>query len=636
MSTKSLSSPSDTLQTWPLVWKMIRFKPHTFGIHSIFVAAVFGLQIFPGLIVRQIFDTISGASAPRQATILGVNYLWWLVGLYLLVELARLLLSIGSEWYGTTFHRALSALLSRNLLASILRRPGDKPLPVSSGEALNRFDEDVQEVADFPLWLPDQLGKWIAAGVAIVIMASINLPITLVIFIPLLGMVILTRLAWSRVIYYRKASGKANDIVSGFLAEAFSAVQAIKVANAEESITAQIQQLNEQRAEMDVRHWTYRELLHALNSSMVTFGIGLMLLLSGQAIAGGTFTIGDFALFVSYLWFTTAVPSEIGTFYGDYQTQAVSIERMLELVRPDPPESLAEHHPVYEHGAIPPVSYPLKTNADRLETLEVRGLTYRHNGINNPGADQPDENEDPRIRGIEGIDFTLRRGELLVITGRVGSGKSTLARVLIGMLPRDGGEILWNGKPVSDFAGTFRPPRCAYLPQVPRLFSDSLRENILMGYTADGSVVDEAIHLSVLEDDIQALENGLDTLVGPRGVRLSGGQVQRTAAARMFIRQPELLVFDDLSSALDVETEQELWQRIDERRTSPSGDHALTCLVVSHRRPAFMRADRILILMHGRVEAQGTLAELLNSNREMQQLWQGSNDPSTAVPIEYN
>ena len=234
-------------------------------------------------------------------------------------------------------------------------------------------------------------------------------------------------------------------------------------------------------------------------------------------------------------------------------------------------------------------------------------------------------------------------------------------RALLGLLPAQEGRLMWNGRPVADAGAFMVPPRAAYTAQAPRLFSATLRENLLMGRPDSDDAVRNAIRLAVLDEDLGRLESGLDTVVGPRGVKLSGGQLQRAAAARMFVRRPQLLVFDDLSSALDIETEARLWDGIfgsgdigsgsggtgsggtgDVTATppKPSGDDLIidqvaqilaaaeaperpACLVVSHRRPALLRADRILLLKDGRMEDTGTLAELLERSAEMRRLWAG-------------
>ena len=183
-----------------------------------------------------------------------------------------------------------------------------------------------------------------------------------------------------------------------------------------------------------------------------------------------------------------------------YRQIGVSLDRLRELMPGAQPAELVRRRPSYLFGRLPEVPFVAKTGADRFEMLEVEGLTYVH----------PDSG-----RGVRDVDLRLQRGSFTVVTGRIGSGKTTLLRTLMGSLPKQAGEARWNGATIDTPDEFLTPPRCAYVSQVPRLFSEELRANILLGLPEREVDLDGAVTTAVMERDLEELEDGLETIVGP-------------------------------------------------------------------------------------------------------------------------
>lgn len=578
-----------------LTWALARQHPGPLTLNLIAWAFIHASPVAMGLIMKGVFDAL----APGQAATASP---WSLLALAAGVDLARIAALAGGVWLWAGLWSTAVMQVRRNLLDHLLTAPGTRELPDSSSEAITRLRDDVDDVGQHLEFLVDGGGLALYVVGALIAMVTVDPWLTAVALAPLSITLIAT--AWLRpaIRSTRRRMREATGHVTDFVGETSGAALAVKLSGRAADVVARFASFGEERRRAALRDTWLAESVRSLNDNMVHIAMGLVLLMAAGGLRDGSFGVGDFALFVTYLPRLTGAMTFFGAFAVHQRRVGLAYERLAALMRDapaaravaGPPARLARPAPAWRREDPP---------REPFERLEIVGLRAHH----------------PSGRGIDGIDLQVRRGEIVVVTGRVGSGKTTLLRALLGLIPKQGGSLLWNGTPIEDPAAFLVPPRSAYVAQTPRLFSDALRHNVTLG--RDEAGLEHALDLAVLRPDVAQLERGLDTEVGARGVRLSGGQVQRSAAARSFMQAAELLFIDDLSSALDVETERRLWEGL--------AAEGASCLVVSHRHAALRHADRIVVLADGRVEAVGSRADLLRRSVTFRALWAEEGAPPT-------
>jgi len=575
-----------------LIVQILRNRPKDFFLSYLACQA---MQIFPlitGLLIREIFKCYEKGN--------GDNTVWWFIGFFIAGLLGRASVVLFNSMKGAIGRFIASSIIRVNLMGALLDKPGAKALHKSNGDTLNSFRDDINQIEDLiSASIIEFMAVLVFALLSLYVLLRINFIATLLIFTPMIVVMLMLKSAGNRITRYRKDNRRATGIVSSAIGEIFTNIQVIKAFGSEDSMRSNFIELNKAREKFAMKDNMFSQLLSTMTENILNIGVGIILLVMSFSVKNGNFRLGDFTLFLYYMNFITFFIQSFSDSVTRFKQASVSFKNITGISEEVTGEGLVGNTALYMKEEVPLVIEKRFGEKERLDVLTVENLTFRYAQTRG---------------GIEGVSFTAMRDQFTVITGRVGSGKTTLLRTLLGLLEKEGGSIFWNDQLVENVNEVMVPPRVAYSPQIPNFFSASIEENMLLGMDKEKVDINRSVYMAVMEDDIGNLPNNLHTTIGTNGVKLSGGQQQRLSAARMFARGAEVHVFDDISSALDVETEEQLWSRLFESESS-------TCIAVSNRRTALKKADNIILLKDGKVEACGRLEELLKQSEEMRLIW---------------
>jgi ATP-binding cassette subfamily B protein len=329
--------------------------------------------------------------------------------------------------------------------------------------------------------------------------------------------------------------------------------------------------------------------LSALNvgqAAIVSAGVAGIMLMSAGAIVDGRMSVGHFVMLNTYLLQLAQPLGIFGWVYSSLKQAMVDIESMFELLQV--PRDVADRP-----GARP---------------LSVVGGEVRFNEV--------DFAYDPRRPILQGVEFTVPPGRTVAIVGPSGAGKSTIARLLFRFYDVTGGAVLIDGQDVRDVTQQSLRAQIGIVPQDTVLFNDTIFYNIAYGRpAASAEDVEQAARLANIDHFIRALPDGYQTMVGERGLKLSGGEKQRVAIARALLKDPAIMLFDEATSALDTATEKEIQANL------KAASEGRTTLVIAHRLSTVIDADEILVLADGRIAERGRFADLLVADGIFAEMW---------------
>ncbi|WP_160121905.1 ABCB family ABC transporter ATP-binding protein/permease [Rhodovarius lipocyclicus] len=346
--------------------------------------------------------------------------------------------------------------------------------------------------------------------------------------------------------------------------------------------------------------WTQSEVsLNALNAgqqAIIAVGLTIIMVMAAQGVTSGRMSVGDFVLVNTYMMQLFIPLNFLGFVYREMKQGLTDMEAMFRLLREE------------REVADSPAAAPLPPGPGALVFDDVR-FAYR-----------------PDRQILKGVSFSVPAGRMLAIVGPTGAGKSTISRLLFRFYDVTGGRIVIDGADIKDVTQDSLRQAIGVVPQDTVLFNDTIRYNIAYGRPdASQEEIEAAAKLAQVHDFVLSMPDGYDTMVGERGLKLSGGEKQRVAIARTILKNPRILILDEATSALDTRTEQEIQQAL----RTVARDR--TSLVIAHRLSTVVEADEIIVLRAGEVAERGNHATLISANGLYAEMWRRQSEALEAA-----
>jgi ATP-binding cassette subfamily B protein len=604
-------------------WIWSFWRPHRWWLIVLILLTLVssGVAIGYPMVFKYLLDDLNRVLASHNPE-LARSTAWRLAGLMGAIGLARCLAQLYPG-----FRAMLNSRIERDVREKYFRIILERDFAFfnhfRTGDLVTRLTDDIGGFPKIAWFSCSGIFRAVESGskfaFCLWFMLAMNWQLALLAILPLpLMMAVFYRIRTAmsqRALERQQAISRTNDMLEA----AFSGIRIVKAFNAEAAQVRAMRAILDDRIEVETRVQRMMLGMQNLFWAMQFAGQIIVVVAGGMRVLAGTLTMGEFYAFYVYLTMLVRPLMDIPNLFVTSRQAFACIDREIELEeweKAEQPSGVSSPQSEVRGPRSESELGSTNTNAaahtapdsglrtsdkalvDRMPLELIHSLCLKDISFcYDPGLPN----------ALDGVSLELHAGEKVAIVGSVGSGKTTLLKVAAGIIPPGQGEMLVNGQPLETFARAQWRKHVGYIPQEANLFSESVASNVSFGRPLDINQVRRALELARVLDEMEGLPDGIEEVLGQRGLTVSGGQKQRLAIARAVAGRPDLLLMDDCTSALDAENERVFWDLLGDQLPGAM------CLIVTHRLATARVADRIYVLDGGRVVGHGTHMELLET-----------------------